>query len=97
MEHARLRKIRQALAADERPSILISPQYEVLWSNQAYREAFGEGIHRRPCYEVSHGYDARGARGLQLTAGERGTEVEEVWNSPRVRINHGNAVLVEPE
>lgn len=44
---------------------------------------------------ISHGYDSRGALALQLTRGENGTVVEDVWNNGRVRINHGNAVFVD--
>ena len=53
-----LESLRHQLNADDRPSILISPDYEVLLSNDAYRQAFGEGVVGRRCYDVSHGYDA---------------------------------------
>ncbi|MEM6926837.1 MAG: PAS domain-containing protein, partial [Myxococcota bacterium] len=58
MDDVRLRNLRRELARDPRPSILISPEYEVLWSNTAYEQAFGDGVRGRRCYEVSHDYDA---------------------------------------
>lgn len=52
------RELRRTLARDPRPSIVISPEYEVLFSNSAYDDAFGESVSGRRCYAVSHGYDA---------------------------------------
>ncbi len=40
------------------PAILVSPTYEVLAANRAYREAFGSGVVGRRCHEVSHRYDS---------------------------------------
>lgn len=58
MHPAQLKAVRRSLVDDPRPSIVISPDYEVLWSNAAYQKAFGDGVERRRCYDVSHGYDA---------------------------------------
>jgi DNA-binding NtrC family response regulator len=43
------------------PAIVVSPDYEILATNQRYRAAFGDlELHTEPvprCYAVSHGYD----------------------------------------
>ena len=48
--------LQRELEADARPSILISPDYEILASNGAYRSAFGGGVEGSRCFAVSHGY-----------------------------------------
>ncbi|MBX2798661.1 MAG: sigma-54-dependent Fis family transcriptional regulator [Myxococcales bacterium] len=58
MDPDHLQRLRRELDDEERPSIVISPDYEVLSSNAAYRRAFGDGVVGRRCYAVSHGYDA---------------------------------------
>ena len=47
------------LSAIEEPAVLLSPDYQILAANSAYREAYGDNrpIHDRRCYEVSHHYD----------------------------------------
>ena len=55
---ARWTRIRGVLEAETRPAILLSPAYQILASNDAYREAFGGQVEGRRCFEVSHGYDA---------------------------------------
>jgi len=40
------------------PAVAITPDYQILAANQAYRDTYGDGgsLHNRTCYEVSHHY-----------------------------------------
>ena len=55
-----LAELTSLLSAIEEPAVLLSPDYQILAGNQAYRETYGQEkpIHNRTCYEVSHRYDA---------------------------------------
>ena len=49
-------ELMSVLEATEQPAILLSPSYEILASNLAYRKAFVDRPEGRKCHEVSHRY-----------------------------------------
>lgn len=53
------KKMNQMLEAYDVPAILVTADYEILASNQIYRDSFGEiDFESKPnCFAVSHGYD----------------------------------------
>ena len=55
-----LAELTSLLGAIEEPAVLLSPDYQILAANPAYRDTYGGEmpIHNRSCYEVSHHYDA---------------------------------------
>lgn len=53
------RSVARMLEGHDCPAILVDPQYRILATNEAYREAFGEipeDAQEALCYRVSHGY-----------------------------------------
>ena len=48
----------ELLSAIQEPAILLSPDYQILIANKAYRDTYGDQqpLHQRYCYEVSHHY-----------------------------------------
>ncbi len=73
----------------EHPAILLSDDYEVLSSNQLYRNSFGEIAAGDRCYRVSHHYDTpcdQAGESCPLTACKSSREKERVLhihNTPR--------------
>ena len=51
-----LAELTSLLGAIEEPAVLLSPDYQILAGNPAYRDTYGDG--QPICYEVSHRYDA---------------------------------------
>lgn len=75
----------------EHPAILLSAEYQVLASNERYRQSFGEVAPGAHCYQISHGYDRpcdQAGESCPLLACQNSQEKERVLhihNTPRGR------------
>ena len=52
-------------------------------------------VEDRSLLVVSHCYDGKGTRGLQISTGDGDFAVDEVWSNRRLKVEHGNAVVVD--
>lgn len=75
----------------EHPAILLSTDYEILASNQRYKQSFGDIPDGEHCYRISHGYDRpcdQAGESCPLAACKNSLEKERVLhihNTPRGR------------
>lgn len=73
---------------------------ELLWRHRVRRGA-ADNVSFTPIWDaargqllVSHGFDSRGARALELRPEGDGFTVEEVWHNGRLQVRHTNGVLL---
>lgn len=75
----------------EHPAILLSADYQVLASNERYRQSFGDVAPGAHCYQISHGYDRpcdQAGESCPLLACQNSRDRERVLhihNTPRGR------------
>lgn len=75
----------------EHPAILLSSAYQVLASNERYRQSFGDVVPGAHCYRISHGYDRpcdQAGESCPLLACQKSQTKERVLhihNTPRGR------------